>query len=128
MTLEEILTLPARMAAMERDIIALGARPYWQPLPAPPPPVGLWTPELTEVERELLPMIAAGWSNQEIADARCREERTIRTQVSSIMGKLGLISRTQIGLWAIATGQVSMADATRLLVQVAPHLDAARDA
>ena len=68
MTLEEILTLPARMAAMERDIIALGARPYWQPLPAPPPPVGLWTPELTEVERELLPMIAAGWSNQEIAE------------------------------------------------------------
>ena len=59
---------------------------------------------LTEREREVLLLVARGLSNQEIADALVISERTARTHVSHIMGKLGVASRTQAALWAIREG------------------------
>jgi DNA-binding NarL/FixJ family response regulator len=59
---------------------------------------------LTDREREVLALVAQGLSNQEIADSLVISERTARTHVSSILGKLGVASRTQAALLAIREG------------------------
>ncbi|HKQ01490.1 MAG TPA: response regulator transcription factor [Actinomycetes bacterium] len=59
---------------------------------------------LTEREREVLVLVAQGLSNQEIADSLVISERTARTHVSNILGKLGVASRTQAALLAIREG------------------------
>ena len=59
---------------------------------------------LTERETEILRLVAGGLSNQEIADRCMVSERTVRTHVSSILGKLGLQSRTQAALYALRQG------------------------
>ena len=59
---------------------------------------------LTEREREVLALVATGLSNQQIADALVISERTARTHVSNILGKLGVASRTQAALLAIREG------------------------
>jgi DNA-binding NarL/FixJ family response regulator len=56
---------------------------------------------LTEREREVLALVARGHSNKEIAALLDITERTARTHVSNILGKLDLASRTQAALWAI---------------------------
>ena len=56
---------------------------------------------LTEREREVLSLVGQGASNKEIASALFITERTARTHVSNILGKLGLSSRTQAALWAV---------------------------
>jgi DNA-binding NarL/FixJ family response regulator len=59
---------------------------------------------LTEREREVLVLVAKGLSNQQIADVLVISERTARTHVSNILGKLGVASRTQAALLAIREG------------------------
>jgi DNA-binding NarL/FixJ family response regulator len=59
---------------------------------------------LTDREREVLVLVAQGLSNQEIADSLVISERTARTHVSNILGKLGVASRTQAALLAIREG------------------------
>ena len=61
---------------------------------------------LTEREREILRLVAAGRSNKEIAAELVVSERTARTHVSNILRKLGLASRTQAALWAVREGVV----------------------
>jgi DNA-binding NarL/FixJ family response regulator len=56
---------------------------------------------LTDREREVLGLLAHGMSNKEIAAKLFITERTARTYVSNILGKLGLASRTQAALWAV---------------------------
>src|SRR6478752_5561068 len=56
---------------------------------------------LTDREREVLGLVAKGHSNKEIAALLDITERTARTHVSNILGKLDLASRTQAALWAI---------------------------
>jgi DNA-binding NarL/FixJ family response regulator len=62
--------------------------------------------ELTEREREVLILVANGQANKEIAGALGITERTARTHVSNILGKLGLASRTQAALFAVREGLV----------------------
>jgi DNA-binding NarL/FixJ family response regulator len=59
---------------------------------------------LTDREREVLILVARGLSNQQIADSLVISERTARTHVSNILGKLGVASRTQAALLAIREG------------------------
>ena len=59
---------------------------------------------LTVREREVLGHVAAGRSNQDIADRLVISERTVRTHVSNILAKLGLVSRTQAAIWARENG------------------------
>jgi DNA-binding NarL/FixJ family response regulator len=56
---------------------------------------------LTPREKEVLSQLARGASNKEIAYELSITERTARTHVSNILGKLGLASRTQAALWAV---------------------------
>ena len=59
------------------------------------------TEPLTEREKDVLRLLGKGHSNKEIAAALFITERTARTYVSNILGKLGLASRTQAALWAV---------------------------
>lgn len=62
-------------------------------------------PELANLsprEREVLRLIAMGFSNREIAHALYISERTVRNHVTSILSQLNLRDRTQAALSAIA--------------------------
>jgi len=56
---------------------------------------------LTEREKDVMRLLAQGMSNKEIGARLFITERTARTYVSNILGKLGLASRTQAALWAV---------------------------
>jgi DNA-binding NarL/FixJ family response regulator len=56
---------------------------------------------LTPREKEVVAQLGHGASNKEIAHELDITERTARTHVSNILGKLGLTSRTQAALWAV---------------------------
>jgi DNA-binding NarL/FixJ family response regulator len=62
--------------------------------------------QLTARELEVLRLVGAGKANKEIAAELSISERTARTHVSNILGKLGLSSRTQAALWAVREGLV----------------------
>jgi DNA-binding NarL/FixJ family response regulator len=66
------------------------------------------TEELTARELEVLRLVGAGRANKEIAAELLISERTARTHVSNILGKLGLSSRTQAALWAVREGLVEV--------------------
>ncbi len=59
---------------------------------------------LTDSELKVLSLIAAGYSNSEIANALCRSEGTIRNQVSFVLRKLDVRDRTRAVLKAIDLG------------------------
>ena len=59
---------------------------------------------LTEREREVLVLVAEGRANKEIGKLLGISERTARTHVSNILGKLGVASRTQAALYAVREG------------------------
>ena len=63
---------------------------------------------LTEREIEVLRMLAQGQSNKEIARSLAIGEKTVKTHVSSILGKLGVPSRTQAALYAVRIGLVTV--------------------
>lgn len=63
--------------------------------------------QLTRREREVLLLVARGKSNREIARELGISEQTVRTHVSSILGKLGLASRTQAAMYAVREGLVT---------------------
>jgi NarL family two-component system response regulator LiaR len=64
--------------------------------------------QLTEREVEVLKLVAQGLSNEEIAQRLVIAERTVRTHVSNILGKLHLANRTQATLYALREGLASL--------------------
>ncbi len=72
-------------ASIARRVIAYVAAPR-----APEP-----FPELTVRERELLELIAQGWSNARIAAHFTLTTKTVRNHVSNILAKLSLHDRSQ---------------------------------
>lgn len=79
---------------MER--VAQGAAASREPEAAPE---GLTTREL-----EVIRLVARGRSNQEIAQTLVISEKTVKTHVSNILGKLNLEDRTQLAIHAIRSG------------------------
>lgn len=61
---------------------------------------------LTDRERDVLRLMAGGCSNREIATALETAEGTVKNQVSSILGKLGVRDRTRAVLKALESGLV----------------------
>lgn len=59
---------------------------------------------LTEREVDVVSLVARGLSNREIADTLVISERTVRTHVTNILGKLHLTNRTQAALYALREG------------------------
>lgn len=63
---------------------------------------------LSERERDVLRLLARGLANKEIALRLSITEKTVKTHVSSILGKLGVQSRTQAALYAGRIGLVPL--------------------
>jgi DNA-binding NarL/FixJ family response regulator len=59
---------------------------------------------LTEREQEVLRLIANGMNNREIAEKLFISEKTVKTHVSNMLGKLHLDDRTQAAIYALRHG------------------------
>ena len=57
--------------------------------------------DLTEREREVLALVARGYTNKQIAEALCMSEKTARNHVSHILEKLGLARRSEAAAFAV---------------------------
>src|SRR6266702_2023280 len=57
--------------------------------------------ELTEREREVLALVARGYTNKQIADTLFVSEKTARNHVSHILDKLGLSRRSEAAAFAV---------------------------
>jgi DNA-binding CsgD family transcriptional regulator len=62
---------------------------------------------LTPRERDVIALIARGYSNRAIADALVISEKTTEGHVSSILSKLGYSSRAQAAAYAVQHGFLS---------------------
>jgi non-specific serine/threonine protein kinase len=88
----------ARLAPAEALALALGA-----PVARPPAPVPASGPSpLSDREREIATLVAAGLSNRAIADRLFISVRTAENHVSHILVKLSLRSRSQLATWLAA--------------------------
>ncbi len=63
--------------------------------------------KLTDRETEVLRLLAQGKANKEIAAELGIGEKTVKTHVSNILNKLGVVSRTQAALYAVRIGLVA---------------------
>jgi LuxR family maltose regulon positive regulatory protein len=92
----------------DRDLLAYARRllaAFYQgeaerPVPPKTLPGGPLIEPLTERELEVLHLLAAGWTNQEIADKLVISVRTVKKHVENIHGKLGVSNRTQAAVRA----------------------------
>jgi len=64
---------------------------------------------LTQREIDVLRLLARGLANKEIARELGIGEKTVKTHVSNILSKLGVLSRTQAALHAVQIGLVPIA-------------------
>ena len=88
----QVLLAPEAVEAMLADSPAGSDGPAPTPMP------------LTDREREVLTLIAAGRSNREIARSLTVAEKTVKTHVSNVLMKLGVQDRTQAALYAVRHG------------------------
>ena len=68
--------------------------------------------ELTEREREVLTLVARGYTNKQIADTLFITEKTARNHVSHILDKLGLSRRSEAAAFAVEHKLVPPREAT----------------
>ena len=61
---------------------------------------------LSPREREVLLLIGEGLDNREIAERLAIGEKTVKTHVSNLLGKLGVSDRTRAAVWAWREGMV----------------------
>jgi DNA-binding CsgD family transcriptional regulator len=66
-------------------------------------------PALTAREREVLGYLHLGYTNEQIAVALGSAPRTVRNQLSSVYGKLGVASRAEAVAWSLGPGRLGRA-------------------
>lgn len=81
-------------------------RRLMQRMPAPADPLAA----LTGRERDILRLVARGFSNKEIGAELGLTEATVKGYVSTILSKLGVVDRTQAALLAVRHGLASLDD------------------
>lgn len=77
------------------ELVGMSARP------SPQPSAGL-----SDRERQVLSLLFEGKSNQEIGDALCITEKTVKAHMTSLLRKLGVKDRTQAVLYAMKNNLV----------------------
>ncbi|MDX1522570.1 MAG: response regulator transcription factor [Anaerolineae bacterium] len=70
--------------------------------------------QLTEREREILTLVAEGWSNKKIAESLNLAESTIKFHVSHILRKLDVANRTDAAVKATEMRMISTNGGTRI--------------
>jgi two-component system response regulator DevR len=70
--------------------------------------------ELTEREREVLALVARGYTNKQIAEALDVSEKTARNHVSHILEKLGLSRRSEAAAFAVEHNLVPLRERENL--------------
>jgi DNA-binding NarL/FixJ family response regulator len=63
---------------------------------------------LSEREADVLRLVARGLANKQIARELDIAQSTVKSHVGSLLSKLGLLSRTQLALYAARTGLVAL--------------------
>ena len=89
--------------AVTRVVIEEFARQRPAAAPAPPPAISQLTPR----EREVLDLLACGFSNSEICERLVISEATTKTHVARILHKLDLRDRVQAVIYAYENGLVA---------------------
>lgn len=86
--------------------------PETRPTPLVPAETTAWDSpgfrDLSAREREVLELLASGYSNAEIAEAFVVSEGTVKTHVKRVLAKLGVRDRTQAVVLAYQTGVLSL--------------------
>jgi DNA-binding NarL/FixJ family response regulator len=77
---------------------------------SPPPRTDADIADLTLRERDVLALLARGWSNAEIAAHLHVGEATVKTHVSHVLVKLGVRDRIRLVVWAYEHGVVVPGD------------------
>ena len=94
MTLEEVLAVPGAVTGP-------ALLPPEQPSPSATQAAPPYPHDLTQREVEVLRLVAAGSSNQAIADTLVISERTVNSHLVHIFNKLGVNSRAAAAAFAI---------------------------
>jgi DNA-binding CsgD family transcriptional regulator len=95
----------ARRRRISVELAPAAAEPEPATSRAPADPFGL-----TNREREILRLLAEGYSNRRIAESLFITESTAGVHVSNILGKLGVTSRTEAATTAVRLGLDRVAD------------------
>jgi NarL family two-component system response regulator LiaR len=85
--------LHPRVAAKLMEALRRGAKPGSEVLES-----------LSQREREVLTLMADGFSNLQIAERLGIGEKTVKTHVSNVLGKLNVTDRTQAAVYAWKSG------------------------
>ncbi|WP_304519507.1 response regulator [Actinoplanes aureus] len=107
----ELLAQAVRAAANGDALIApsittrlLKAFAHSAPAASPPQPID----PLTEREEEVLALVARGRTNNEIAAELYITLSTVKTHITSLMGKLGARNRVEVVIWAYETKRTGL--------------------
>jgi DNA-binding NarL/FixJ family response regulator len=68
--------------------------------------------QLSEVEMQLLRLVASGMSNKEIANRLSFAESTVKNRLSVVFQKIGVADRTQAAVFAITHGMAPVGETT----------------
>ncbi len=90
-----------RALTPEQVLATQGEAKMPEPVSVAKPPVSSYPNDLTPREVEVLRLVAAGSSNQEIADTLVISERTVNSHLVHIFNKLGVNSRAAAAAFAI---------------------------
>jgi DNA-binding NarL/FixJ family response regulator len=66
--------------------------------------------KLTDREKEVLQLVAKGWSNQKVAQALNLSPGTVKVHMSNILSKMNVASRLEAAMLAIKKGLISADD------------------
>jgi DNA-binding NarL/FixJ family response regulator len=107
---EELCRAIKAAAAGQVQLAPEAAARLMREVRAPEPKAAEEADVLTERETDVLRLLARGMANKEIAAELTIGEKTVKTHVSNILGKLGLQSRTQAALHAARIGLVDQSE------------------
>ena len=90
--------------AMTQEQAVADATELLESLAGPRPSAPAKDTGMTTRELEVLRLVAAGQTDQQIADALFVSRRTVTTHVANVLGKLGVSNRTEAAAAAVRLG------------------------